>query len=185
MVPQRARVRLNIDSELLFIGDAGNTEASRPSRRYGVEWTNYCTPWPWLTFDADFSFSQAEFKNDELVGDHIPGAIEQVIAAGATFHDFNGFFGGLRLRYFGSRPLIEDDSVGAASTLLLNAEAGYEFNQRCKVTLSAFNLLDSEDHDIDYFYASRLAGEPADGIEDIHFHPVEPVQLRLTISVYF
>ena len=96
MVPQRARVRLNIDSELLFIGDAGNTEASRPSRRYGVEWTNYYTPWPWLIFDADFSFSQAEFKNDELVGDHIPGAIEQFIAAGATFHDFNGFFGSLR-----------------------------------------------------------------------------------------
>lgn len=31
---------LNVDSELVFVGDAGNTEASRSSRRYGVEWAN-------------------------------------------------------------------------------------------------------------------------------------------------
>lgn len=33
--------QLNMDSELLFVGDAGSTEPSRPSRRYGVEWTNF------------------------------------------------------------------------------------------------------------------------------------------------
>ena len=32
---------LGLDSELLFVGDAGTTEPGRPSRRYGVEWTNY------------------------------------------------------------------------------------------------------------------------------------------------
>ena len=31
---------LDFDSELLFVGDAGTTEPSRPSRRVGVEWTN-------------------------------------------------------------------------------------------------------------------------------------------------
>jgi len=176
---------LDIDSELLFIGDAGNTEASRPSRRYGVEWTNYYTPLPWLTFDADFSFSKAAFKDDDPGGDHIPGAIEQVIAAGATVHDLGGFFGALRLRYFGVRPLIEDDSVRSEATVLLNAEAGYAFNRRLRLTVSAFNILDSEDHDIDYFYASRLSGEPAEGVEDRHFHPVEPAQVRIALMVYF
>ena len=39
---------LGLDSELLFVGDAGATEASRPSRRYGIEWANYYSPWPWL-----------------------------------------------------------------------------------------------------------------------------------------
>ena len=47
---------LDIDSELVFVGDAGTTEAGRPSRRYGIEWANYYTPTDWLTFDADFSF---------------------------------------------------------------------------------------------------------------------------------
>ena len=37
---------LDYDSELLFVGDAGTTEASRPSRRVGIEWTNYYKPFP-------------------------------------------------------------------------------------------------------------------------------------------
>lgn len=39
---------LGLDSELLFVGDAGTTEAGRPSRRLGVEWTNYWRIRPWL-----------------------------------------------------------------------------------------------------------------------------------------
>ena len=85
---------LDLDSELLFIGDAGTTDAGRPSRRYGVEWSNYYRPLPWLTFDADFSFSKARFSDDDPAGDHIPGAIETVIAAGVTIDDLKGFFGG-------------------------------------------------------------------------------------------
>jgi len=176
---------LDLDSELLFIGDAGNTEASRPSRRYGLEWANYYTPLRWLSFDADLSFSRAEFRDEDPVGRYIPGAIEQVVAAGATIHDLGGVFGALRLRYFGSRPLVEDDSVRSSATLLLNGELGYEFRSGWRVALSAFNLLDSEAHDIDYFYASRLPGEPAAGVEDVHFHPVEPRQLRLVLSASF
>jgi hypothetical protein len=48
---------LTLDSELLFVGDAGITEPSRPSRRYGVEWTNFYRVTPWLTLDADFAFA--------------------------------------------------------------------------------------------------------------------------------
>ena len=31
---------LELDSELLFVGDAGNTEANRPSKRWGIEFNN-------------------------------------------------------------------------------------------------------------------------------------------------
>ena len=72
---------LEIDSELLFVGDAGTTEATRPSRRYGVELTNYYNPTPWLTFDVDYSWSHARFRDDEPEGDHIPGSVENVVAA--------------------------------------------------------------------------------------------------------
>ena len=176
---------LDLDSELLFIGDAGTTEASRPSRRYGVEWTNYYRPLPWLTFDADFSFSKARFSDDDPAGDHIPGAVETVIAAGVTIDDLKGFFGGLRVRYFGPRPLIEDDSARSSSTTLLNADIGYKLRDDLHLGVEIFNLLDSEDSDIEYFYASRLAGEPAAGVDDIHFHPVEPRSARVTMSLSF
>ena len=38
--------RSTLDSELIFVGDAGTTEAGRPSHRYGVELATYYTPRP-------------------------------------------------------------------------------------------------------------------------------------------
>ena len=180
---------LDIDSELLFIGDAGNTEASRPSRRYGVEFANYYRVNEWVTLDADLSLSHARFRDNDPAGDHIPGAIQSVLAAGATLHDWHGFFGSVRLRYFGPRPLVEDDSVRSNSTLLLNAQAGYRFNKTWAASVTVFNLLDREDSDIEYYYPSLLPGEapgPDDGgYNDIHFHPVEPISVRVALTAKF
>lgn len=50
---------LRLDSELLFTGDAGTTEASRPSKRTGIEWTNHYKPYSWLLVDFDLSISRA------------------------------------------------------------------------------------------------------------------------------
>jgi hydrogenase/urease accessory protein HupE len=177
---------LDIDSELLFVGDAGTTEASRPSRRYGVELANYYSPTDWLTFDADVSFSKARFRGDDAGGNFIPGSVETVIAAGATFHDvYGGFFGGPRLRYFGPRALIEDNSVRSDATLLVSAMLGYTFNPTWTVQAEVFNLLDRKNSGIDYYYASRLAGEDLAGVNDVHFHPVEPLSFRLGITANF
>ncbi|MCD2448827.1 TonB-dependent receptor [Methylicorpusculum oleiharenae] len=177
---------LDIDSELLFVGDAGTTEASRPSRRYGVEWANYYSPTDWLNFDADFSFSKSRFRDDAPEGNHIPGSVETVIASGATFHDlYGGFFGGPRLRYFGPRSLIEDNSVRSDSTILLSAMLGYAFNKNWTVQAEMFNLLDRKDSAIDYYYPSRLPGEDAAGIDDVHFHPIEPMSFRISLKAAF
>ena len=183
---------LELDSELLFVGDAGTTEASRPSRRYGVELANYYTPTKWLTIDADFSLSQARFRDNAVdldtglaIGKEIPGSIEGVVAAGISVHDLNGFFGSLRLRYFGPRPLIEDDSVRSGETILLSAQVGYQFNKTWTLSAEVFNILNRKDSEIDYFYASRLPGEPAAGVEDRHFHPVEPVSFRIALTAKF
>lgn len=177
---------LDIDSELLFTGDAGTTEPSRPSRRYGVEFANYYSPTDWLTLDADMSFSKSRYQGDAPEGNYIPGSIETVIATGATFHDFYGFFGGPRLRYFGPRSLTEDNSVRSKQTMMLSAMLGYEFNKSWTVQAEMFNLLNRKDSAIDYYYASRLASEPAgSSVDDIHFHPVEPINFRISLSVKF
>jgi len=182
---------LDSDSELLFVGDAGTTEASRPSRRYGVELANYYKPVPWLAFDGDMSFSHAEFRDSDPSGDHIPGSIESVIAAGITLEQQGerGFFGGVRLRYFGPRPLVEDDSVRSAETILLSARAGYRFNKHWTLAVEAFNLLDRKENEIEYYYPSRLAGEGAGPVEggynDRHFHPVDPISFRVALTARF
>jgi outer membrane receptor protein involved in Fe transport len=180
---------LDIDSELLFVGDAGDTEATRPSRRYGIEIANYYSPTEWLTFDADASLSHARFRDSDPVGDHIPGSIESVVAAGVTVHGVRGFTGELRLRYFGPRPLTEDDDVRASDVILLSTRLAYQLTEHFSVDVEVFNLLNREDNDIEYYYASRLPGEPAGpddgGFNDVHFHPVSSISVRAGLTARF
>jgi hypothetical protein len=176
---------LGFDSELLFIGDAGITEASRPSRRLGVEWANYARLNPWLTAEADVSFSRARFTDVNPVGDVIPGALDRVISGAITVEPKQAIFGSIRLRHFGPRPLVEDASVTSRSTTIWNGEAGYRVSDRLRLSVDIFNLFDSDASDIDYYYASRLPGEPLAGIEDIHLHPSLPRSARVTVQVGF
>jgi outer membrane receptor protein involved in Fe transport len=80
--------------------------------------------------------------------------------------------------------LIEDDSVRSSGTTLVNVEAGYRLSERWKVSASIYNLFDRQDNDITYFYESQLAAE-IEPVEDIHFHPVEPRTVRLTLTASF
>jgi len=176
---------LGLDSELLFVGDAGTTEPGRASRRFGVDWANYWRALPAVTLDADLSFSQARFTDPDPAGDAIPGALGRVISAGVTFEPAHPLFGSLRVRHFGPRPLVEDTSVTSASTTLWNAELGYHVNRRTRIVGEVFNLFDARGADIDYFYASRRPGEPAEGIEDVHTHPALPRSVRVGLQVTF
>jgi outer membrane receptor protein involved in Fe transport len=111
------------------------------------------------------------------------------VAASATVHDLWGFFGSLRLRYFGPRALIEDDSVRSPATVLLSARVGYQFNKTWTLSAELFNLLNREDDEISYYYPSRLPGEPAGpddgGYDDIHLHPEAPVSVRVALTAHF
>ncbi len=177
--------RLDIDSELLFVGDAGTTEASRPSRRQGVEWNTRWRPKPWLLFDLDVAWSRARFTDADAAGNRIPGAIESAVSAGATLRDLGPWSASVFMRYFGQRPLIEDNSVRSSSSTIFNAQVGYRFDPRTKVALEIYNLFDRGADDIAYYYTSRLAGEAAEGAADIHFHPAERRSFRATLSYAF
>ena len=176
---------LSFDSELVFVGDAGIAEASRPSRRYGLEWTNYLNLTEWLTGELDMSFSDARFSDIDPAGFYIPGALDRVISGGLTVSPSQRVFGSIRLRHFGARPLIEDNSVASDPTTILNGEVGVQLNERLNVVFEAFNLLNSTVSDIDYFYTSRLPGEPLAGVDDIHFHPSLPRTARVMLNVSF
>ena len=177
--------RLDLASELLFVGDAGETQPSRASRRHGIEWNNHYVAAPWLLFDLDLAASRSRYTQSDPAGNHIPGAIGKVASFGVTVTDRGPWSGALQLRYFGPRPLIEDNSVRSASTTLAYARLAYQLNRNTRLSLDVFNLLNKRASDIDYYYASRLPGEGADGVSDRHFHPVEPRSARLTLSYAF
>ena len=175
---------LDVGSELLFVGDAGTTEPSRPSKRYGIEWYGYYTPRPWLAFDLLAAYTKARFTDDDPVGDRIPGAIQTALAGGVTLFPLDGWFGSLRFRYFGERPLVEDNSVRSSSSSMWNLRAGYQFGKRAQVAFEVINLFDQKVSDIDYFYESRLATELAP-VADIHTHPAVPRTFRLAVKLGF
>jgi hypothetical protein len=175
---------LDLDSELIFVGDAGATEASRPSRRTGVELQSFYRPLPWLSIDADLALSRGRFADSDPSGDCIPGSIERAVSAGVSVDSLHNAFGSLRVRYFGPRPLLEDDSIRSEASTLVNARIGYRFANHLSLALEVFNLLDEKVSDIDYFYESRLRGEAAP-VEDIHFHPAEKRSARLAMEWRF
>jgi len=122
---------------------------------------------------------------DDPVGQYVPEAVGTVISGGASVDNFNHTFGSLRWRYFGPRALIEDNSVRSKATSLFEVEGGYQIAPRVRATLSVFNLFNAAASDIDYYYTSRLPGEPAAGITDIETHPTLPRTARVTIAIGF
>ncbi len=215
---------LDSASEIVFSGDAGDTEASRPSRRYGVEWTNDYRPLSWLRLEGDLAVTHARFRGDDpeqaalyaslagfpqaqignAPGNYIPGAPSMIASAGIRFGENTGWFSGLRYRYFGPRPLTEDDAFVSPATGLLNGQLGYRFDDGWRVQLDAFNLLNSHSDQISYAYGSLLksdslfamcfpaSGAPTapaavcqNGVMDQVLHPVEPLAIRLTVAGQF
>lgn len=167
---------LDSASEILFVGDAGDTEPSRPSRRYGVEWSNHYKPYSWLSFDGDLAVTHARFRGDDSAqagayaelagypeaqignapGNFIPGAPNMIASAGMRIGEATGWFAALRYRYFGPRPLTEDGAFVSPATGLLNGQVGYRFENGWRIQLDAFNLTDSKSDQITYAYGSLL-----------------------------
>ena len=176
---------LDFDSELVFLGDAGTTEAGRPSQRRGFELANFYKLNDWLTVDADIAYARARYSDNDPAGSRIVGAVEGVASLALSVDNLGAYFGSLQLRYFGPRPLLEDNSVRSNSTATLNAKVGYKFNKDTYLELSGFNLTDRKDSAIDYNYTSRLPNEAAAGVDDVHFHPIESRSFRLNLVTNF
>jgi len=213
---------LDSASELLFLGDAGTTEASRPSRRIGIELTNDYRPVSWLDLEADFAYTRARFLGFDFdqaaafaalagfpeaqignaPGNYIPGAPAIIAKIGLTLGERTGWFGAINYRFFGPRPLTEDNAFVSPATGVLNARVGYNSDNGWRLQLDAFNVTNSRSDQITYAYGSFLKtdllfkacttpGSPvpaavcANGVMDRVFRPLEPVALRVTLLGQF
>ncbi|MFP5204589.1 MAG: TonB-dependent receptor [Acidobacteriota bacterium] len=184
---------LHSASELQQDGDTGGTVASpQPSNRYGIEWANYYTPRQNLAIDFDFADSRALFTAIDAIdaapnspgGRWVPEAVGVVVASGVTLHNAKGLSASLRLRNFGPRNLTSDALFRSRTTILINAQAGYQINKRWRLAAAVLNLIDRDDHDIDYAYESRITPTAAPAFTDV-FHPVEPFQMRFWLERSF
>jgi hypothetical protein len=163
-------------SEIVFNGDAGDTSPSRPSQRYGIEWTNKYHPYSWLTVDGDLAWSHARFLGYDTAraalyaslagypqaqvgnapGNFIPNAPAIVASAGVTLGEKTGWFGALRWRYLGPTPLTEDGAFQSPAIGIANGRVGYRFDDGWTVHLDALNMLNAKTNQITYAYGSLI-----------------------------
>ncbi|MGQ1309254.1 TonB-dependent receptor [Acinetobacter baumannii] len=188
--------QLDSDSELVFVGDAGTTEASRPSRRQGIELSHFYKPnSDWLV-DVDMAWSKARYKDDASEGNYIPGAINTTASAGINYTPLKPWSLGVRMRYFGPRPLVEDNSVKSSSSTLVNLQTTYRFNKNLQAQIDILNLFNRKVNDIEYLYESCLKTEQTtsecnaltptrEGIIDKHIHPAEDRAYRFSVKYSF
>jgi outer membrane receptor protein involved in Fe transport len=174
---------LELDSESIFVGDAGTSEPSAGTRRSGLEVSSFWQPRDWLVLDATAAWSHARFRDAPEGEDRVPNSVEFVAMAGATVVADGGWEGSLRVRHLGEAVLIETGAQTSEPTTILNLGVSKDLG-RFEIGLDVLNLLDAQDNDITYFYESRLRGETAP-VEDIHFHPVHPRSVKLILRADF
>lgn len=176
--------QLRSASELVFVGDAGSTEPSRPSRRVGIEWSHGLQLARWWRLDADLAWSRARFVDADPQGPWVPGAVTRTAHLLLTMTPPGPWSGKLVVRHIGPRPLLEDNSLRSAGATVTSLRIGYRLGAQTDLALEVHNLFNRAFNDIEYAYLSQLAGESRP-VMDRHVHPGEPRALRLTLTQRF
>jgi hypothetical protein len=178
--------QLDLQQELIFVGDAGTTEIRGPSRRRGVEIAARGQIYGPLYINGSVTYTKAEFRN----GDAIPLAPE-VTAYGALLLQWpEGLRSQLQATYLGVRPLIEDRSVKAPSWIDVDLSERYVLpvklpHGRLEAFLFIQNLLNTKWEQATFYFTSRLRNEAPEGVADIHFAPGNPRFVMGGLAWYF
>ncbi len=175
--------RLDLEQELVYIGDAGTTEASGESRRVGVDLEGRLALRPWLLADADVTLSRGTLVGEPNGADEVPLAPRVTATGGLTARHPSGASGSLRLVHIGDRPANEDRSVTALGYTVVSAGASYRF-KAVEVSATVENVLNVEWNEAQFDTESRLRGEAAP-VSELHFTPGAPRNARVALTYRF
>lgn len=185
---QIAAFQQDFSSELTYNADSGQDEAGAPSRRQGIEVSGQYHPVRWLELNADFAFSKPRYHTDDLAayglaGPYIADAPDFIYSAGVLVDGLGRWSGSLIWRRLGTHHLADGEEYPTDPGYSeWNIQLGYALSAGWRLGVGVYNLFNSRDEAADYYYTSRLAGEPASGITDFQVHPLEPRSARLSIT---
>ncbi len=169
--------RIDLASEMVWVGDAGTTEPKGPTRRLGAELGVRLKLAEFLFADADATFVRPRF----LSGEPIPLAPTRTLTAGLAFKHRSGAFGSVRVRAIAARPA--GDGLTAEGFTIVDASAGYRY-RAFELALDVQNVLNSRWREVQFANASRLRGE-REPQTDIHFTPGWPLTALLRLTAYY
>ncbi len=174
---------LDLEEELVYVGDEGTTEISGPTRRVGLDMEVRLMLTPYLWFDSDLNLARARYRDLPKGENEVPLAPRFTSTGGLTLLHPNGWEGSLRYRFITDRPANETNTVVARGYTVVDATLGRRFGP-LKLLLMAENLLNVEWNEAQFDTESRLPGE-AHPVSEIHFTPGNPRNFRLAISYEF
>ncbi|MYG00134.1 TonB-dependent receptor plug domain-containing protein [Candidatus Poribacteria bacterium] len=174
---------LGLDEELVFVGDAGETEISGKSQRVGIDIEGRGQILSWLWVDADVNLSQGKYVDEPADANQIPLAPRITSTGGVTAMHPSGWDVSLRYRYIGDRPANEDGSLTAEGYTLVNLGISYTYVP-FKYFVTVENLFDVDWNEAQFDTESRLRNE-TDPVSEIHFTPGNPLNLQAGISFQF
>lgn len=193
---------LNLDSEVVWVGDEGVTEASGATRRFGWEGQLRAELVRWLLLDFDATWVRAEFVNNPGNANAVALAPELLISGGlSAFDDRTGLSGRIGVFYIADRPATEDRFLTAEGFVRVDASFGWE-NERFAIKAQVLNLLNTRWRQAQFATTGRLPGEDGPGAcpdgtrpvvedgafvgcEDLHFTPGWPIHLQVMATVKF
>jgi outer membrane receptor protein involved in Fe transport len=146
---------LNLDSELIFVGDSNSVEPKGGSRREGYELTAFWRPVDWLGIDAVYTGSRARYV-DNPDGRHIEGSVEHAGQLGISAVK-NRWEASLRVRYLGEYALTPDNAQRADAETSVNVRGAYTVG-RAQWYAELLNVFDEDGKDIVYWYEAYVAG---------------------------
>jgi outer membrane receptor protein involved in Fe transport len=185
---QLAAFQQDFKSELTYNADSGEDEASAPSRRKGLEISGQYHPLRWLELNADLAFAKPRYHVPDLAvyglnGPYIQDAPNFIYSAGILVDNLSGWSGGLQWRRLGTHSLSDGDKLPQDKGYSeFNLDVSYTLGDGWKLGVGVFNIFDSKDDAADYYYTTRLPGEPAEGVTDFQVHPLEPRSARFSVT---
>ena len=174
---------LELDEELVFVGDAGETEISGKSQRIGIDIEGRIKILSWLWVDTDVNLSQGKYVDEPDDANQIPLAPRITSTGGLTAIHPSGWDVSLRYRHIGDRPANEDGSVTAEGYTVMNLGLSYTYGP-FQYFIAVENLFDVDWNEAQFDTESRLRDE-TEPMAEIHFTPGNPLNLQAGISFRF
>jgi outer membrane receptor protein involved in Fe transport len=174
---------LDLESELVYVGDEGIVEAAGRSRRLGVDLGIRYQLTQYLFVDADVNMNNAKLLDEPADANRIPLAPTFTSIGGISYKRPAGFSGSLRYRYIADRAAIEDNSITAQGYFLIDAVVNYTAG-KYQFGITAENLLNREWKEAQFATESKLQNE-TQPVNEIHFTPGTPLFIKGSVSYFF
>lgn len=173
---------LDLNDELVYVGDEGIVEASGATRRIGLDFSLRYQAFKWLSGTIDANYAFARFRSSSKGENYIPLAPSFSSLGKLSFYK-NKFTASIQYRFIADRAANENNSLKAEGYFLTDLNLNYELGP-IVFGISIENLMNTEWKEAQFETTSRLQNE-TQAITELHYTPGAPFQAMASIACRF